>query len=152
MSVDFNAVEDMVLATSNDNSIKIWDIMSRRLKHTLTGHLSKVYSARFVGYSGVISGSHDRTIKVWDLVKGNCTKTIFTLSSCNDLAPVDSEGIVIASGHLDNNLRVWDTRSGQLIREIQGLHFGQITGVEVSPCKITFYNSSIQPNFDYIPR
>ena len=42
------------------------------------------------------------------------TKTIFTLSSCNDLANVDADGSTLVSGHLDNNLRMWDTRTGIL--------------------------------------
>ncbi|KAI8912857.1 WD40-repeat-containing domain protein [Gorgonomyces haynaldii] len=132
LSVDFNQQSDKVLATSHDNSTKIWNI-ERRLLHTLTGHLSKVYSAKFLGSQGVVSGSHDRTIKMWDLTRGYCTNTIFTLSSCNDLTLLDPDGMTIASGHMDNNIRIWDSRSGNLIREITGMHFGQITGLHISP-------------------
>ncbi|KAI8926735.1 WD40-repeat-containing domain protein [Entophlyctis helioformis] len=133
MAVAFNSAGDCVLGTSNDNSVKIWSLATSRIRHTLTGHIGKVYAARFTDSNGVVSGSHDRTIKIWDLNKGYCVKTIFTLSSCNDLALLDGDGMVIASGHLDNNLRLWDTRSGNLIREVSGIHFGQITSVEVSP-------------------
>ena len=139
MSVSFNYTGDLLLGSSNDNSTKIWSIDTGRLKHTLTGHIGKVYSARFADNDTVISGSHDRTIKIWNLAKGYCVKTIFTLSSCNDLVSLDNEGAVIASGHLDNNLRIWDTRSGNIIQEIAGIHFGQITSVEFSPCKNLFY-------------
>ncbi|RKO83771.1 WD40-repeat-containing domain protein, partial [Blyttiomyces helicus] len=121
MCVSFNATSDHVLGTSNDNA------------HTLTGHIGKVYAARFTDSNRVISGSHDRTIKLWDLAKGYCIKTIFTLSSCNDLISLDGDGTVIVSGHLDNNLRIWDTRSGNLVKEVTGIHSGQITGVEASP-------------------
>jgi autophagy-related protein 16-1 len=91
-SVAFNRLSDHFLAASNDNSIKIWDVESKRVKHTLTGHLAKVTSARFAGLTGVYSGSHDRIIKFWDLVKGYCTSTLFTLSACNDVVALDSEG------------------------------------------------------------
>lgn len=37
----------------------------------------------------------------------------------------------LASGHLDNNLRLWDTRTGNGIKELTGIHRGQITSVSV---------------------
>ncbi|CAG8801464.1 36668_t:CDS:2, partial [Racocetra persica] len=80
-----------------------------------------------------ITGSHDRTIKVWDLQKGYCIRTIFSFSSCNDVVPLDEEGTTLVSGHLDNNLRFWDVRSGKDIKELTGIHLGQITSVSVSP-------------------
>jgi autophagy-related protein 16-1 len=64
MSIDFNSTGDSILASSNDNSIKIYDIDTKRSKLTLTGHSSKVYSAKFCLLDTVVSGSHDRTIKV----------------------------------------------------------------------------------------
>jgi autophagy-related protein 16 len=132
MSCDFSKSGEFVLCSSNDHSCQIYSIQTQRLMHTLTGHLSKVYSARFTNLNTVVSGSHDRTIKIWDLNKGYCTKTVFTLSSCNDLSPMNADGTVLVSGHLDNNLRVWDCKSGNLIREITGNHFAQITSVKVS--------------------
>ncbi|KAI9209131.1 WD40-repeat-containing domain protein [Polychytrium aggregatum] len=133
MCVAFNNTGDLILGTSNDNSTKIWSIATGRPKHTLTGHIGKVYSAKFTESNKIFSGSYDRTIKHWDLAKGYCIKTIFTLSSCNDLALLDPEGNLLASGHIDNNLRIWDTRSGNLVRELAGIHGGQITSVEVVP-------------------
>ncbi|KAI9009745.1 WD40-repeat-containing domain protein [Gaertneriomyces semiglobifer] len=133
MAVAFNYAGDLVLGSSNDCSVKIWQVGTGRSKHTLTGHIGKVYSARFTDEDRVISGSHDRTIKLWDLNKGFCTKTIFTLSSCNDVCPLSGDGTLIASAHLDTNIRIFDTRSGQVIRELTGVHGGQVTSVEVTP-------------------
>ncbi|KAJ3228540.1 hypothetical protein HDU78_009738 [Chytriomyces hyalinus] len=134
MSANFSLDGDLIMGTSNDNSVKIWSLSTNRLRHTLTGHIGKVFSAQFTDSTNrVISGSHDRTIKIWDLNKGYCLKTIFTLSSCNDLDLLDGEGTLIVSGHLDNNLRVWDTRTGNLVREVSGLHSGQISGVTIAP-------------------
>jgi autophagy-related protein 16 len=42
---------------------------------------------------------------------------------------LDYEGTMIASGHLDNRVRIWDGRSGQIIHEISDIHSGQITGI-----------------------
>ncbi|KAI9101200.1 WD40-repeat-containing domain protein [Phlyctochytrium arcticum] len=169
MSLAFNSGSDLVMGTSNDNSAKIWVTGTGRLKHTLTGHIGKVYTAKFTDNNCVISGSHDRTIKIWDLNKGFCkgwdshasvgTSTIFTLSSCNDLAPLNGDGYaeniirlgllvtlilrtIIASGHLDNNIRLWDSRTGSLIRELTGVHYGQITSVVTSPTENVIMTTS----------
>jgi autophagy-related protein 16 len=45
MFTDFSDSE-LVLGASNDQSIKIWQVNTLRLKTSLTGHVGKVYSAR----------------------------------------------------------------------------------------------------------
>ncbi|KAJ3167917.1 hypothetical protein HDU88_001864 [Geranomyces variabilis] len=141
MSIAFNNSSELVMGTSNDNSAKLWNVGTGRLKHTLTGHIGKVFAAKFTDAGRVISGSHDRTIKVWDLQRGFCADTIFTLSSCNDLCLLNGDGTLIASGHLDNNVRVWDTRSKSLVKEIS-VHFGQVTGVTMHPTQNALLTTS----------
>ena len=40
---------------------------------------------------------------------------------------------VIVSGHLDNNIRIWDSRTGNSIQELMGIHAGQVTAVDMFP-------------------
>ncbi|CAO3620925.1 unnamed protein product [Mucor hiemalis] len=133
-SVSFNSSDEMILGSCTDNATRIWSLSTHRLRHTLTGHIGKVYSAKFTADSNrVISGSHDRTLKVWDLQKGYNIRTIFTFSSCNDVCLMDPDGQTLISGHLDNNIRLWDARTGVGIKELTGVHSGQITSVSMSP-------------------
>lgn len=60
-------------------------------------------------------------------------RTIFTFSSCNDVCLMDADGQTLISGHLDNNIRLWDARTGVGIKELTGIHSGQITSVSMSP-------------------
>ncbi len=65
MSVAFNSVSDSIMGASNDNSIKLWALNTFRLQvcfldgicestdkaleqTSLTGHVGKVYSAKFL--------------------------------------------------------------------------------------------------------
>ncbi|KAI7902474.1 WD40-repeat-containing domain protein [Cokeromyces recurvatus] len=132
-SISFNSTDEMILGSCTDNATRIWSLSTHRLKHTLTGHIGKVYSAKFTSDSNkVVSGSHDRTVKIWDLQKGYNIRTIFTFSSCNDICLMDPDGQTVISGHLDNNIRLWDARTGVGIKELTGIHNGQITSVSMS--------------------
>eukprot|EP00794_Sanderia_malayensis_P010970 gene10970-12132_t len=121
MCVRFDFQEKMVLATSNDKACRIWTFGDQRLRHCLTGHTEKVLAASFLGAdsSKIISGSHDRTLKIWDLRSKFCTKTIFAMSSCNDLVTGDIAGSLIITGHFDKKIRFWDIRSDTNTNEIQ---------------------------------
>ncbi|KAJ9048793.1 hypothetical protein DSO57_1031276 [Entomophthora muscae] len=134
MYTEFSPSNELLLGASNDNSVKLWNIKTARLKDTLTGHIGKIYSAKFTAdASKILSGSHDRTLKIWDLHRAMCIRTVFTFSSCNDVCIIDADATNVASGHLDNTLRFWDMRTGNSIKELSGIHAGQISGIAVSP-------------------
>jgi len=80
----------------------------------------------------MVTGSHDRTLRVWDLQKRFCLRTIFCFSSCNDLC-LSRDSTITISGHLDHQIRFWDIRTGDCIKELANVHSGQITGVALSP-------------------
>lgn len=132
MSLDFNAEESLLLASSNDFASRVWTVADSRLRHTLTGHGGKVMAAKFLGESSkVVSGSHDRTLKIWDLRSRACIRTIFAGSSCNDVVTSDGAGTNIISGHFDKRIRFWDTRSESNANEIQLQ--GKVTSLDLSP-------------------
>ncbi|KAF2070613.1 hypothetical protein CYY_008070 [Polysphondylium violaceum] len=132
MCTQFSPNDETILGTSNDNSARLWSVDLGRPRHTLTGHIGKVYSGRFISSNKVATGSHDRTIKLWDLQRGYCNRTIFCASSCNDLVTMNAGGI-LASGHVDHSLRFWDTNAGEATQCLTSIHEGQITSITNSP-------------------
>lgn len=112
-SIDMDPNEQLLSSSSNDCAIRIWLMSTQRLRLTLTGHLGKVLSARFLGSTHrLASGGNDRTVKIWDIRTGACQRTLMCHSSCNDVICADGGNCVI-SAHFDKKIRVWDTRSGK---------------------------------------
>jgi len=64
-----------IISGSDDSTLKVWDIETGKLLHTLKGHSSSV-TAVVLTENGrrVISSSHDKTIKLWDIESGKLIK------------------------------------------------------------------------------
>lgn len=122
----------LVIAASSTNQLFVWEASSGRIRHTLTGHQNKVCAvdASRASSRNVASAAADHTIKVWDLQKGFCTTTIVSASNCNALA-YTIDGLTVCTGHIDGNLRLWDTRSGKLVSEVAA-HSQAVTSVCIS--------------------
>lgn len=132
LCVDFASNGQLVLAAGNDCTCRLWNLPQYRLRHALTGHTGKIYGASFSPDARLVcTGSHDRTIKVWDVSSGYCTKTIPSISSCNDVRFTSSDNMVV-SGHHDGCLKFWDTRDASKIADIQSSSPQQLTSVMVS--------------------
>jgi len=142
MCLQFSPNDEFIMAGSNDNAVRIWSVNIGRIKHSLLGHVGKVYAAEF-SYDNqrVVTGSHDRSMKVWDLQRGYCMRTIFCFSSCNDLA-LSRDAATAVSGHLDNCIRFWDVKNGDMAHEISHVHTGQVTCVTCSPDGRTILTNS----------
>ncbi|ORX54205.1 WD40 repeat-like protein [Piromyces finnis] len=131
-SVCFNSNNSLVLGTSFDKSIRIWNINGSS-KDVLTGHTNKVSAAKFSIDNNIISCSQDRTIKLWNINSGSCDTSIFTHSSCNDLDLMDNSGNLVVTAHLDNSLKIWDMHNKKLIQEITNIHSSPVISVKTSP-------------------
>ena len=67
-SVDFSSDSCHLLTGSDDKSIKIWSLPTRKFHSSLVGHSNWVRSAKFsTDNSLAVSGSDDKTVKLWDI-------------------------------------------------------------------------------------
>ena len=141
-SVAFAPDGNTLASGSYDKTIKTWDARSGELLRTLEGHTSRVNSVAFApDGSTLASGSDDKTIKTWDARSGELQLSIDARGPGHKrkghtdwvysvaFAP---HGNTLASGSTDTTIKLWDARSGALLRTLEG-HTSWVLSVVFAP-------------------
>ena len=109
--------DDQFAATSsNDETIKIWNLSEHRGRRVLSGHSHGVNKIVFSpDGKRLVSGSGDSTIRVWDTASWKCLRVlrvhngpVFGLAFSPDGAVMASGNLDPDSGGLDGAIYLWD--------------------------------------------
>jgi len=107
MSVAFSPDGKTIVSSSDDKTIKLWNLEGKELR-TLTGHSNWVMSVAFSPDGKTIaSGSYDNQIKLWNL-EGKELRTFTGHSNGVMSVAFSPDGKTIASGSNDNSIKLWD--------------------------------------------
>ncbi|CDO96341.1 unnamed protein product [Kluyveromyces dobzhanskii CBS 2104] len=117
--------------------------------YTFDSHVDEITAVSFDG-DNLVSGSQDRTVRQWDLNKGKCTQTIDISFATGPMrsqrnAPLHNSVLLtkeppaigalqcfdaaLATGTKDGVVRLWDLRSGKVVRVLEG-HTDAITSLQ----------------------
>ncbi|CAK5268605.1 unnamed protein product [Mycena citricolor] len=145
-SVCFSPDGALLATGAEDAQIRIWDIVKKRIIAVLSGHQQEIYALDFsTDGRFVVSGSGDKTVRIWDMrtvLPANPQQTVScTVLNITDSAPppstarsspgptpdggvtsvaISANGSRVAAGSLDALVRVWDVKSGALVRRLRG--------------------------------
>ncbi len=124
------------IATTNDNTIQLWDRNGNKLGKPLVGHTDVILTLA-ISPDGeyIVSGSADNTVRLWDR-EGN-SKVLPGHGDKVWVVAISPDGEYIVSGSQDQTLRLWDRMGNKIGSPLTG-HEGSI------------YTASFTPDGQYI--
>ncbi|MEO0397455.1 MAG: CHAT domain-containing protein [Cyanobacteria bacterium P01_A01_bin.137] len=133
-----------LLSSSNDKTLRLWDLQTGQLLYLLTGHRQRI---KAIGFSpdgnNLLSCSNDSQAKAWDIAQlpskktGDCRYTIKASSKAITLVnelPVnpDPDRACFATGAAHGKVSLWNTQTGAWIRTIPA-HSSSVLAATFSP-------------------
>ncbi|WP_250122533.1 serine/threonine-protein kinase [Chroococcidiopsis sp. CCMEE 29] len=131
-TIAFSPDGQNIASGSDDRTIKIWQLNSRKELRTLKGHADWVYAVA-ISPDGktLVSGSKDNTIKVWNLNTRQELRILPDHKSYVNAVAISPDGQKIASGSYDKTIKIWNLNTGQ-ISTLVG-HSREVLSVAISP-------------------
>lgn len=98
--------------------VKVWEVSSGRLVHSLEGHTENVYGVAVTPDGRhIVSRSADKTAKVWDLSSGHLVHSLEGHTDWVNAVAVTPDGSRVVSGS-EEEVFVWEFSSGDLVHSL----------------------------------
>jgi WD40 repeat protein len=110
--------DSLTLASGGaDETVRLWDIPSRKVKAILSGHIASIRSlACSPDGRTLVSGSCDGEIKLWELPAAVERLTLQGDDGGLRSLAISADGRTMAEGH--RKVKLWDMAAGRVIRTI----------------------------------
>ncbi|RYP51599.1 hypothetical protein DL768_003106 [Monosporascus sp. mg162] len=118
-SVCFSPDGKYLATGGQDKLIRVWDINSRTIRNTFSGHEQTIHSVDFARDGRTIaSGSGDRTVRLWDFEIGKPLWVLSVEDAVTSVA-ISSDTKYVAASSLYTSLRVWNIQTGDLVEPLE---------------------------------
>ncbi len=120
-SLDFSPDGTKALSSSQDNSIRLWNVATGKEIGKFEGHDDDVNCVIFNSTgSSALSGGSDKTVRLWDLDQGTELKKFEGHTNLVTCVAFSEGGSRIASGGYDGTVRIWDSSTGKQLKQMEG--------------------------------
>jgi len=127
-SAEFTNDGTMIISASHDNTVKLWDIASRKALKTFRGHDSWVQSATLLNDGKwILSASHDAHLKLWNIANYAEIRTLKGRVLAQHVDAVldvsfSNDGKQLVTASRDKTAISWDVATGQAEKEFTEGH------------------------------
>ena len=102
-------------SASKDATVRVWDVVAKRIELVLSGHKGSVSCVRWGGTGKIYTCSHDKTVKIWNTNAGTLIKTLSSHAHwVNHLAL--STDFVLRTGYHDHTADIPPTQEGKIAK------------------------------------
>ena len=116
-----NSNGTLLLSTSDDNTIKIWDLEKFICLCTLEGHKKAISFASFSpNNKHILSTSIDRTVKIWDFQTAKLIGTLKGHKKAINYASYSNDEKYIVTASDDKTIRIWDNKTMSCQKILKG--------------------------------
>jgi WD40 repeat protein len=123
----------VVASAGEDRMVKLWDLATRRVVHSLKAHTATVCGLSFSPDGRQLaSGSRDGTIILWDVGTGTEIRTLHGDADSFARIQFSPDGRLLATGGEAGLVKLWDAATGKGRDPLQG-HAGFVRCVAFSP-------------------
>jgi WD40 repeat protein len=110
-----------IVSVGRDGKIKFWRISNGALDRTITAHASPISSMAFSPDGQVLATAAVQEVKLWQMPAVTLIRTITTPSAVSSIAfSPDGSAIATAEESYGQNVKIWSTADGSLIRTLDG--------------------------------
>jgi RNA polymerase sigma factor (sigma-70 family) len=118
---------------SNDETVKLWDVVTGKERDTLKGHDKPVFAVAFTPDGKTLaSGSLDYTIKLWDVSTRKELRTLKGHTYPVVALAFTRDGKTLASGSWDKTVKLWEVATGLEGGTFEG-HTEPVSAVTFTP-------------------
>jgi hypothetical protein len=136
LSVAYARDGRIALTGSDDQTARLWDIVTAKEIRRFEGHSASVQSVAISADSRfAVTGSSDTTARLWNTATGAEVRRFKHATSVTSVA-FSPDGKLVLTGSQDGKARLWDVETSDTSRAFEG-HVSSITAVAFSPDRKT---------------
>jgi WD40 repeat protein len=142
-SIVFNASGTKLASSSDDLTIKLWDMEQQSCLQTFTGHKREIRAVIFIPASAttpelLVSASDDLTIRIWDIALGECLKILKGHSQGIWSLCYSPALQTLFSCSQDETIKLWDLQASEctatltMSKPYDGMQIKRVSGLSIA--------------------